>query len=94
MQTSYANARRNLASLMDRAVDDREVVVITRADRPSVALIALDELESLRETAYLFRSPANALRLQQAFESARRGKGRRVVLDAWGRQLGLAAVAR
>ena len=94
MQTSYTNARQNLASLMDRVVEDREEVVITRVDRPSVALIALDELESLRETAYLLRSPANALRLQQAYESARRGKGRRVDLDDWGRNLGLAAKSK
>jgi len=91
METSYTNARQNLASLMDRVVADREEVVITRAHRPSVALIALDELKSLRETAYLLRSPANALRLQQAYESARRGKGRPVDLDEWGRKLGLAA---
>ena len=94
MQTTYTNARQNLASLMDRVVDDREEVVVTRAGRPSVALIALDELESLRETAYLLRSPANALRLQQAYESARRGKGKRVDLDDWGRKLGLAAQAK
>ncbi len=94
VQTSYSKARENLASLMDRVVNDREEVVITRANHPSVALVALDELESLRETAYLLRSPANALRLQQAYESARRGKGRRVDLEAWGRELGLAAEKR
>ncbi len=94
METSYTSARQNLASLMDRVVEDREEVVITRMDRPSVALIALDELESLRETAYLLRSPANALRLQQAYDSARRGTGRRVDLNVWGRELGIASDKR
>jgi antitoxin YefM len=93
MQTTYSSARQNLASLMDRVVNDREEVVITRAHRPSVALIALDELESLRETAHLLRSPANALRLQRAYEAATRGEGRVVDLEAWGRELGLAAEA-
>ena len=93
VRTTYTNARQNLASLMDQVVDDRVEVVITRVNRPSVALVALDELESLRETAYLLRSPANALRLQQAYEAAQRGEGRPVDLEAWGRELGLGSKA-
>jgi len=34
------------------------------------------DYESLEETAYLLRSPANARRLIQAVESLARGKGR------------------
>ena len=92
-ETSYTHARQNLASLMDQVVEQREEVVIRRANRPSVALIALDELESLRETAHLLRSPANALRLQRAYESALRGGGREVDLDTWRRELGIAGEA-
>jgi len=68
MQITYTKARENLASLMDKAVDDREVIVIERRNKPSVALIAEDELASLRETAYLLRSPKNAARLLSALE--------------------------
>ena len=75
METTYTNARANLAALMDKAVDDRERVVIKRRGRPDVALIAADELASLEETAHLLRSPANARRLIEAMAQADRGEG-------------------
>ena len=43
---------------MDRAVQDREVVVVRRRKGGDVALVAADELEGLLETAHLLRSPA------------------------------------
>ena len=67
-ETTYTQARENLASLLDRVVDDQEIVVIKRGDRPSIALIAESELSSLLETVYLLRSPENALRLFAALE--------------------------
>jgi len=39
-----------------------------------MALIPADELGSLRETAYLLRSPQNAARLLAALTRARRGR--------------------
>lgn len=66
--TSYTDARRHLAEYLDRAIQDREAVVITRRGGASATLIATDELDSLRETVYLLRSPANAARLLGALE--------------------------
>ncbi len=68
MQIMYTKARENLASLLDKVVDDREIIVIERRNKPSVAMIAEDELTSLRESAYLLRSPKNAARLLSALE--------------------------
>lgn len=68
MQTTYTKARENLASLLDKVVNDREIIIIERRDKPNVALIAEDELASLKETAYLLRSPKNAARLLGALE--------------------------
>jgi antitoxin YefM len=70
IQTSYTDARARFAELCDRAVDDRETIVIHRRGAATVALIAADELESLRETAYLLRSPKNAERLLSALNRA------------------------
>lgn len=70
-QITLINASSNLAELCDRAVDNREPVIITREGEESVALIAADELESLMETAYLLRSPKNAARLLSALQSAK-----------------------
>ncbi len=68
MQTTYTKARENLASLLDKVVNDREIIIIERRDKPNVAMIAEDELASLCETAYLLRSPKNVARLLGASE--------------------------
>ncbi len=71
IETTYSQAREQLKSLMDRAVQDREVIVVRRRTGDDVALIAADELESLVETAHLLRSPRNAERLLTALTRAR-----------------------
>lgn len=70
-ETTYTEARNNLATLLDQVVDDKEVIVIKRRERGNVALIAEEELSSLLETAYLLRSPKNAARLLSALERAK-----------------------
>jgi antitoxin YefM len=71
IETTYSHAREHLKALMDRAVDDREIIVINRRTGKDVALISADELESLQETAHLLRSPKNAERLLAALARAR-----------------------
>lgn len=87
--TSYSDARANLAALIDRVVDDRETVIITRRGAPSVALIAADELEGLLETVHLLSSPKNAERLLAALGRARRGEGTPRSVEDLLRDLGL-----
>lgn len=55
IETTYSRARAQLKSLMDRAVDDREVILVRRHTGGDVAMIAADELESLVETTHLLR---------------------------------------
>jgi antitoxin YefM len=71
IETTYSQAREQLKSLMDRAVEDREVIVVRRRTGGDVALIAADELESIVETAHLLRSDKNAARLLTALTRAR-----------------------
>ena len=59
---SYTESRARYAEVLDSVVDDREEVVITRAGHDPVVIVSLADFESLRETAYLMRSPANARR--------------------------------
>ncbi|RKS07632.1 antitoxin YefM [Nocardiopsis sp. Huas11] len=65
---SYSESRANYAATLDSVVEDREEVVITRAGHEPVVIVSLAEYESLRETAYLLRSPENARRLVTAIE--------------------------
>ena len=66
VEVTYSQARQSLKSLMDHAVQDRDIVRVRRRQGGDVALIAAEELESLLETAHLLRSPRNAKRLLQA----------------------------
>lgn len=70
IQTTYTQARASLAKLLDQVTHDREVVLIQRRGEEEVAMIAASELQSLTETAYLLRSPANAERLLAALGRA------------------------
>ena len=91
IETSYCEARARFAHYLDRAVDDRETILVQRRGRPDVAIIAADELASLVETAHLLRSPANARRLLAALERAERGEGVGLGLEELRGQVGLAA---
>lgn len=89
MQTTYTQARARLAELCDRVAESRETVIITRRGAPDVALIAADELESLRETAHLLRSPRNAARLLTALNRALAEAGEPETVEVLRRELGL-----
>ena len=65
---SYTESRARYAQVLDDVVNNREEVVITRAGHESVVIVSLEDFESLRETAYLMRSPTNARRLLDAME--------------------------
>ena len=71
IETTYSQAREQLKSLMDRAVNDREVIVGRRRTGGDVAMIAADELAGLVGTAHLLRSEKNAERLLSALSRAR-----------------------
>ena len=70
---TYTAARENLASTMDQVCLDRDPVIITRKREQAVVMISLEDYESLQETAYLLRSPANAKRLLESIEAAEKG---------------------
>ncbi|MBI4421211.1 MAG: type II toxin-antitoxin system Phd/YefM family antitoxin [Gemmatimonadetes bacterium] len=75
-KVSYSHARNHLARTWDEVEDNREAAVIHRRGHEDMALLPADELASLRETAYLLRSPANAARLLAALHRGRRGNTR------------------
>ena len=72
---TYSESRAKYAETLDSVVNDREEVVITRAGHEPVVIVSLDDYESLKETAYLLRSPENARRLIASIERLESGGG-------------------
>ncbi len=72
---SYTESRAHYAEVLDGVANDREEVIITRSGHEPVVIVSLEDYESLRETAYLMRSPTNARRLLDAMERLESGRG-------------------
>lgn len=72
---SYTESRKHYADVLDSVVNDREAVIITRTGHPAAVILSLDDYNSLLETSYLMKSPANARRLLDAVERLEAGAG-------------------
>jgi antitoxin YefM len=72
--TSPTEARAGFFQLLDRVAENHQICIINRRDGENVAMIAESDLNSLMETVYLFRSPANARRLLDSLDEYRSGK--------------------
>jgi antitoxin YefM len=72
---TYSESRAKYAETLNSVVEDREEVIITRAGHDPVVIVSLDEYESLKETAYLLRSPENARRLLASIDRLEAGRG-------------------
>jgi antitoxin YefM len=72
---SYTAARANLAKTMQKVCDDHAPVIITRKSESPVVMISLDDYQSMEETTYLLRSPANARHLLESIAELESGKG-------------------
>lgn len=73
---SYTESRARYAEVLDAVVNDREEIVITRSGREPAVIVSLDDYESLKETAYLLRSPVSARRLLASIDELESGEGR------------------
>ncbi|MCK5525924.1 MAG: type II toxin-antitoxin system prevent-host-death family antitoxin [Candidatus Latescibacteria bacterium] len=77
---TYDYAKQHLRSVMDQVADYMEPIRIEQEKGKSAILVNAEDFDSLMETAYLLRSPANAARLKQALDEFESGKG--ILLDA------------
>lgn len=80
MAITASEARRGLFPLIEKVNNDRSAIEIT-SKRGNAVLISADAYAAWQETAYLFRSPANARRLLDAAEAAERGETVEYPLD-------------
>lgn len=72
---TYTHARANLARTMTQVCEDHAPVIITRGNEQSVVMMSLEDYTALEETAYLLRSPKNAVRLLKAIAELESGQG-------------------
>jgi len=70
---SFTEARNSLKSVLNRVIDDADCTIITRRDTEDAVVMSLDYYNSLMETVYLLKSPANAEHLSKSIEQFRQG---------------------
>lgn len=73
MAITASEARKRLFPLIKQVNDDRAPVEII-SNHGRAYLVAADDYESMEETDYLLRSPANAARLTAAADEVRQGR--------------------
>jgi len=91
---TYSSLRENLAEVWDEVESTQEPVIVKRRGHQDLAILPAAELESLRETAHLLRSPKNAQRLLEALNRALAGQGRRAKPSALRAEFGLTGTDR
>ncbi|HJQ13000.1 MAG TPA: type II toxin-antitoxin system Phd/YefM family antitoxin [Gemmatimonadaceae bacterium] len=87
--TTYSHLRENLAQIWDNVEDSQEPVIVERRGHQTMAILPAEELEGLRETAHLLRSPRNAARLLTALQRALRGPTKSISLEDLRTEIGL-----
>ncbi len=70
---SFNEARNGLKSVLDQVVNDADCTIITRRNSEDAVVMSLDYFNSLMETVYLLKSPANAEHLRKSIEQYREG---------------------
>ena len=73
---SFTEARNGLKAVLDQVVNDADCTVITRRDSEDAVVMSLDYYNSLMETVYLLKSPANAEHLKKSIEQFREGQAK------------------
>ena len=72
---SYSDARANLKAVMDRVVNDRTQIVITRQRAEAVVMVSLSDWNAIAETMHLLSTPTNAERLRRSVRQLEGGGG-------------------
>jgi len=80
---NFSEARNNLKRVLDKVSEDADHTVITRRDASDAVVMSLDAYNSLMETVYLLKTPANASHLTKSIKQLNAGKTRsRKLADA------------
>ena len=75
--TTYSNFRQNLKKFLSAISRDRKPLCVCHSNGEDVVVLSKSDYDSMQETFYLLRSPANALRLMKGIEEYKANKGER-----------------
>jgi antitoxin YefM len=72
---TFTQLRQNMATYFDRVAEDREPLVVTRANgKSNVVVMSEAEFTGWQETVHLLSSPKNAERLLRSVRDAEAGR--------------------
>lgn len=73
--TTYTSFRKQLKAYLDKVKLNHSPLYVTRANGDDVVVLSKADYESMEETFYLLKSPANAARLLKGIEEYEKGMG-------------------
>ena len=71
---TFSEARNKLKAVLDQVVNDVDYTIITRRDADDAVVMSLEYFNSLLETVYLLKSPANADHLERSIAQYKQGQ--------------------
>jgi antitoxin YefM len=70
----FADAEKQLDRILDQVVEDADYTIISRGSAADAVVMSLDQFNSLMETVYLLKSPANAAHLAKSIAQYHSGQ--------------------
>ena len=71
---NFREARNNFKFVLDTVANDKNCAVIVKRDTEDAVVMSKSYYDSLMETVYLLKSPANAQHLEEAIAEYKAGK--------------------
>ena len=68
---TFSDARSNFKAVLDRVSNDADCTLIVRRDSEDAVVMSKSHYDSLMETVYLLKSPANAKHLEESIAEYR-----------------------
>ncbi|MEE4349188.1 MAG: type II toxin-antitoxin system prevent-host-death family antitoxin [Pacificimonas sp.] len=72
---TYTDARANLKTILDKAVESRAPVAIHRQNGGDCVILSMEEWRGMEETLHLMSSPRNAESLMESIRELDAGEG-------------------